>query len=167
MSQFQTFSSADLKTMLRDITGQDYNETVIIAVQKLLDVIYANNKSNNLVHQRDGVQANSAQSRGESSLLPSAPIALKDEVLVPVDKDDALVAEARKKVQGCLHSAIYDLYVYQNQSIRKYKVLLHVRDTTPSEVATLEKMGVITESLMISPFSDELWNVRFDFDRFI
>ena len=122
MSQFQTFSSADLKTMLRDTTGQDYNETVIIAVQKLLDVIYANNKSNNLVHQRDGVQ-------------------------------------------GCLHSAIYDLYVYQNQSIRNYKVLLHDREITPSEVATLEKMGVITESLLISPFSDELWNVRFD--RFI
>ena len=166
MSQFQTFSSADLKIILRDITGQDYNETVIIAVQKLFDVIYANNKSGNLVDQRDGKPAASAQSRGESSPLPSPPI-VKDEVLVPVDKDDTLVAEARRKVQGCLHSAIYDLYVYQNHTTRNYKVLFRVREITPAEVAILEKMGGITESFMISPFSDGLWNVRFDFDRFI
>jgi hypothetical protein len=86
---------------------------------------------------------------------------------VLVDNSDPVVAEARKVVQGCLHSAIYDLYVYRNHTKRDYSVLFHVGGITPSEVAVLGKKGIKTESVRIIPFSNELWSVHFEFELFI
>lgn len=163
MSQRIVVSSAYLKRMLRSVAGKDYNESLVVALQKVLNAIQANEVEGAQVRLEEGKASNSTWSPAEASAA-SAPA---DEVLILVDYGDPIVAEARRVVQGCLHSAIYDLYVYRNHTRRSYSVLFHVGGIAPSEVAVLGEKGAKTESVRITPFSDELWSVHFDFERFI
>ena len=163
MSQRIVVSAAYLKRMLRSVAGEDYNDSLVTALQKVLDAIQANEIEGAQVHLEEGKALYSTWNPTETPAA-STP---GDEFLVLVDNGDPIVAESRRIVQGCLHSAIYDLYVYRNHTKRSYSVLFHVVGIAPSEVAVLGKKGVKVESIRITWFSDELWSVHFDFEQFI
>lgn len=162
MSQRIVVSAAYLKRMLRSVAGKDYDESLVIALQKVLDAVQVNEIEGAQVHLEDKAAYSTWGPTGTP--MASTP---GDEVLILVDNGDPIVAEARQVVQGCLHSAIYDLYVYRNHTKQSYSVLFHVGGITPSEIAVLVKKGVKVESVRITSFSDELWSVHFDFEVFI
>ena len=163
MSQRIVVSAAYLKGMLRSVAGNDYNESLVIALQKVLDAIQVNEI------ERARVSLGEEDKGVHSTWSPTETTSASpgDEILILLDNSDPIVAEARRTVQGCLHSAIYDLYVYRNHTKRCYSVLFHVGGIAPSEVAVLGKKGVKVESFRIAPFSDEIWSVHFDFDFFV